>query len=132
MRAEEHWAKAARLEASRAKDLGDRDDYELIIWSCIQGGAHLASVILHSRGLTGDNEDQIHSDIPELTRELPPDVSRILAVLKSIENLGPRFVRGMEPIDPEIVRSCLAAYQAVKALAQQALKRPQGLKAGTA
>ena len=132
MRAEEHWEKAARLEASRTQGLGDRDDYELIIWSCIQGGAHLANVILHGRGITGDDEDQIHSDIPELKRELPREIAQILSVLKSIENLGPQFVRGMEPIKPEILARCLADYRDVKAIARQALEPQQRAKAGKA
>lgn len=129
MRAEEHWAKAARLEASRAKGLNDRDDYELVIWSCIQGGAQLANVILHGRGITSDNQDQIHSDIPELKRELPRDITEILAVLKSTEDLGPRFVRGIEPIEPEVVRNCVDAYEKVKALAKQALQTRDERKA---
>ena len=122
MRAKEHWDKAARLEASRSSGLNDRDDYELIIWSCIQGGAQLANAILCARGITRDDEDQIHSDLPELKRELPPDVREILAVLKSIENLGPRFVRGIEPMKPGVLKGCLDAYDKVKAMAQQALQ----------
>ena len=129
MRAEEHWEKAACLEASRAKGMNDRNDYELVIWSCIQGGAHLANVILHGRGITGDNQDQIHSDTPEMKQELPRDITEILAVLKSIENFGPRFVRGIEPIKPEVVRSCLDAYEKVKALAKKSLREHEELNA---
>ena len=128
MRAEQHWEKAARLEASRAKGLNDRDDYELIIWSCIQGGAQLANVILHGRGVTDENQDQIHSNIPELKQGLPRDIAEILVVLKSIEALGPRFVRGIEPIKPEVVRSCLDAYKKVKALAKKALQAQPELR----
>lgn len=121
MRAIEHWEKAARLEASRTKGLDERDDYELIIWSCIQGGGQLANVILHNRGITGENQDQIHSDVPEMKRDLPHDITEFLAVLKSIESLGPRFVRGNEPIKPEVLKSCLDAYDKVKALAKKSL-----------
>lgn len=128
MRSEQHWEKAARLEASRAKGLNDRDDYELIIWSCIQGGAHLANVILHGRRVTDENQDQIHSNIPELKQGLPRDIAETLLVLKSIEDLGPRFVRGIEPIKPEVVRSCLDAYQKVKALAKKALEAQPELR----
>lgn len=145
MRIKDHWEKAARLEASRAKGLNGRDDYELIIWSCIQGGAQLASVILHARGITDENQDQIHSNIrrlfiednqdhdhpdsPELNQELPHHITEMLAVLKSIEDLGPRFVRGIEPIKPEVVKSCLDAYDKVKALAKKALQAREELNA---
>lgn len=121
MRAQEHWDKAARLEASRARAMNAEEDYEMIIWSCIHGGAQLANVVLHRREITGESEDQIHTDVPELKRELPHDVADFLAVLKSIENLGPRFIRGIEPIDPGVVKSCLDSYEQLKALARQAL-----------
>src|SRR5688572_12317609 len=116
MRANEHWEKAARLEAAGAAGLNEKDDYELIIWSCLQGGAQLANAILCARGISSPEEDQIHSDLPEIKRELPPDVVEMLATLKSIERLGPRFVRGIEPIAPEVVKDCLAAYAKVKAM----------------
>jgi len=32
-------------------------------------------------------------------------------VLKSIETLGPRFIRGIEPIDRRIVKTCLESYE---------------------
>jgi|SRR5262245_26205893 len=127
MRTEDHWSKASRLEAATAK-LDSRDDYELVIWSCIQGGAQLANVILHARGITQAQEDQIHSDIPEINRELPPDVAEILAVLKSIEALGPQFVRGIKPVRPEMVRDCLAAYTKVRTFAKNALEARQARK----
>lgn len=119
MRAEEHWAKARRLEATRTAKLNDKDDYEITIWSCIQGGAQLANVVLHKAGVTEETFDLIHSDMPELNREVPPAVAEMLAILKSIEDFGPRFVRGIEPIDPHAVRNCLAAYGKVRAYAEK-------------
>src|SRR5262249_21329997 len=120
MRTEDHWAKAARLEAATAK-LDRGDDHELVIWSCVQGGAQLANVILHARGITREQEDQIHSDTPQIDRELPRDIAEILAVLKSIEELGPQFVRGIKPVRPEVMRDCLAAYAKVRTFAEKAL-----------
>ncbi|MBI3937611.1 MAG: hypothetical protein HY323_11590 [Betaproteobacteria bacterium] len=119
MRAEEHWAKARRLETTRTTKLNDKDDYEIIIWSCIQGGAQLANVVLHKAGITKETFDLIHANMPELNREVPPAVAEMLAILKSIEDLGPRFVRGIEPIDPQAVRNCLAAYGKVRAYAEK-------------
>ena len=123
MRAQEHWDKAARLEASRAATgLDEREDYELIIWSCVQGGAQLANAILCARGITRADEDLIHSDLPDLKRELPPDIVEMLATLKSIEKLGPRFVRGCEPMEPGMVKTCVDAYDKVKAMARDTLQ----------
>lgn len=123
MRIEDHWSKAGRLEATRTTKLSQHDDYEMVIWSCIHGGAHLANVALHKLGVTEETFDLIHSNIPELNRTVPQDVAGMLAILKSIEDLGPRFVRGIEPIDPEEVESCLNAYSRVKAFAEKLITR---------
>ena len=122
MRSEDHWAKASRLERTRSTRLDGGEDYEIVIWSCIHGGAHLANVALHGLGVTEESFDIIHSDIPEMNRALPPEASAMLATLKSIETLGPRFVRGIEPPDPAVVAACLAAYGKVKAFAQQVME----------
>jgi len=122
MHVQQHWDKAAMLEAARAAGLNEREDYELIIWSCVQGGAQLANAILCARGITRPDEDLIHSDLPDLKRELPPDIVEMLAVLKSIEKLGPRFVRGIEPMQPGVVKSCVESYEKVKEMARQTLQ----------
>ena len=122
MRIEDHWAKAGRLEATRERKLDSRDDYEIVVWSCIHGGAHLANVALHKLGVTEDSCDLIHSDIPDLNRPLPPEAAAMLATLKSIETLGPRFVRGIEPPDRVSVESCLIAYGKVKAFAEKLMR----------
>jgi hypothetical protein len=122
MRIQDHWAKAMRLEATRTAKLDKHDDYELVIWTCIHGGAHLANVALHKLGITEDSFDLIHSNIPELNRTLPAEAAGMLATLKSIEDLGPRFVRGSERIKPQDVDSCLSAYSKVKAFAEQLKK----------
>ena len=119
MRIDDHWSKAARLEGTRTTKLDTREDYELVIWSCIHGGAHLANVALHKLGVTDETLDLIHSDIPELNLVMPPDAANMLATLKSIEELGPRFVRGSEPFDPKAVEFCLAAYGRVKTFAER-------------
>jgi len=119
MRTQDHWSKAMRLEATRTAKLNKHDDYELVIWTCIHGGAHLANVALHKLGITEESFDLIHSNIPGLNRTVPPDAAGMLATLKSIEDLGPRFVRGPEPIKPQDVESCLSAYSRVKAFAEK-------------
>lgn len=119
MRAEEHWAKAARLETSRNK-LSVEQDYEIIIWTCIHAGAHLLNASLHKLGFSEDTRDYIHSHKVEPDREIPGNVAELLSVLKSIELLGPRFVRGGERLDPEAaVKACLTSYAKLKGSAEK-------------
>jgi len=113
MRTEDHWAKAARLEASIAK-LNEKDDYELIVWSRLHGGAHLVNAALHKLGITEESRDYIHSDKLESDMEIPKEVTDMLSVLHSIELLGPRFVRGREPLDPQAMKFCLTQYGNLK------------------
>lgn len=112
-----------RLEATRLGKLDTAEDYEIVIWSCIHGGAHLANVALHRMGVTDESFDLIHSNIPEHDLKGPAPLAELLATLKSIEDLGPRFVRGIEPIDRAAVQACLAAYAKVKGYAEAALGR---------
>jgi hypothetical protein len=121
MKAEDHWAKAARIEASRTRKLDRAEDYELIIWSCIHGGAHLVNAVMHRLGLTPDNKDYIHSDKIEDGVKLPDSVVQMLDTLHSIELHGPRFVRGPEPLDPKAVETCLDLYGRLKTSTQTVL-----------
>ena len=123
MRIEDHWNKAMRLEATRKQKLDRTEDYEIVIWSCIHGGAHLANVALHKLGVTEECFDLIHSNIPEHNLQAPAAAGEMLATLRSIEDLGPRFVRGIEPLDMKAVEACLAAYDKVKNFAEATLNR---------
>ena len=120
MRIEDHWNKAMRLEATRKK-LERSEDYEVVVWSCIHGGAQLANIVLHRLGVTDESFDLIHSNVPEHNLQLPAAAADMLATLKSIEDLGPRFVRGIEPLDARAVQGCVAAYDKVRALAEKLL-----------
>ena len=126
MRIEDHWNKAMRLEATRRGKLDTDEDYEIVIWSCIHGGAHLANVVLHKLGVTEEGFDLIHSNIPEHNLKGPAPMAELLVTLKSIEDMGPRFVRGIEPIDKTAVQGCLSAYAKVRAYAEAALGRKGG------
>jgi hypothetical protein len=123
MRIDDHWNKAMRLEATRKQKLNQTEDYEIVIWSCIHGGAHLANVALHKLGVTNEDFDLIHSNIPEHNLQPPIAAAEMLATLRSIEDLGPRFVRGVEPLDMKAVEACLAAYNEIKSFAQRVLNR---------
>lgn len=128
MRIQEHWDKAMRLEATRERKLDKDEDYELVIWACIHGGAHLANITLHSLCVTEERFDLIHSNIPEHDLKGPAPMAELLADLKSIEDLGPRYVRGIEPIDAAVVKACLAAYQKVRKHAEASRARAGGAR----
>jgi hypothetical protein len=122
MRPAEHWDKAQRLENTRLGKLDPDEDCELMIWSCIHGGAQLLNVILHRAGVTDENFDMIHTWMPELGRPVAGALKPAFEALARIESLGPRFVRGAQSWDSEVGRRCLADYAALKAAAGAAMK----------
>jgi hypothetical protein len=124
MRPDEHWAKAQRLENTRLRTLDPDEDSELLIWSCIHGGAQLLNVILHRAGVTDERFDMMHTSVPDLGRHVPDAQKRVFEALARIEALGPRFVRGAEPWDSEVGRRCLADYAVLKAAAATAINTP--------
>jgi hypothetical protein len=125
MRAEDHWEKAQHLEHSRLRRLDPNADYELVIWSCIHGGAQLLNVILHHTGVTADDFDMIHTSVPESTFHIPDTHKPVFEALARIEALGPRFVRGAETWDVDVGRRCLADYAIVKAAAASSIANSQ-------
>lgn len=125
MRAEEHWEKAQHLENSRLRRLDPNADYELLIWSCIHGGAQLVNVLLHCTGVTAIDLDMIHTSVPEFTFHIPDTHRPVFEALARIEALGPRFVRGAESWDPDVGRRCLADYAIVKAAAAASIASSQ-------
>jgi hypothetical protein len=122
MRAEQHMAKAQRLEDSRRTKLDTEKDHELVVWSCIHGGAQLLNVVLHRFGVTDDDFDMIHTWVPDPPTGVPDTLTDFFDTLRRIEALGPRFVRGCEPWSADVGRQCLADYAALKASAENALR----------
>jgi hypothetical protein len=114
----DHLRKASRIERSRMARLDASDDYELIIWSCIHGGAHLLNAALHAAGLTESEQDYIRSDKIDPGLALPVPVADVVKSLRSIEALGAKFVRGGEVPESATVRSCIDAYDAAKRVAE--------------
>jgi len=121
MRAEQHFAKAQRLEDAR-KRLNLMDDYETILWSCLHGSAHLMNAVLHVQNLAADDKDQIHSNIPEYTGGRTPELDKVIASMEYIQSLGPRYVRGIEPWQPADGEKCIAEYDNIKKIAKGLLK----------
>lgn len=121
MKAEDHWEKAARIEATREQALDRSEDYELIIWSCIHGGAHLVNAVLHKLGITPETRDYIHSDKLESDVKVPDEVTEMLKTLHLIETHGPRFVRGPETLNLNAVQTVLDAYAQLKTVTHSKL-----------
>src|SRR5271156_2820720 len=125
MRAEDHWEKAQRLENSRLRKLDANADYELLIWSCIHGGAQLLNVILHSADITAHDFDMIHTSVPEFTFHIPDMHKPVFEALARIEALGPRFVGGPESWTADVAHLFLTDCAFVKPAAAAALPTPQ-------
>jgi hypothetical protein len=124
MTPEGHWAKACRIENSRLAKLDPTEDYELLVWSCIHGGAHLLNAVLHHAGISPSENDYIRSDKLEPGLILPEPVERVAEALCSIEALGPRFVRGAERPGRGAIAACVDAYDRAKELARSYLDKP--------
>jgi hypothetical protein len=122
MRPDEHWDKAQRLESTRLGKLDPDDDCELVIWSCIHGGAQLINVILHRAGVTNESFDMVHTSVPDVDLSVPKSLKPVFEALARIEQLGPRYVRGAEPWNSEVGQRCLADYAAVRVAARAALE----------
>ena len=122
MKAERHWAKAEQIEATMNVRLRRWEDFEMIVWSCIHASNQLLNVVLHLQRLTPDNQDQVHSDLPEYRGHVTPEVALIMASMQAIEELGPRFVRGIEPWESAEGERCLTAYAEVKRVATEVLR----------
>lgn len=125
MSPEDHWAKALRMERSRLAKLDLAEDCELVVWSCMQGGAHLLNAMLHHAGLSTPDMDYIRSDKLEPGLAIPEPVERLVALLRSIEGLGPRFVRGPERPQSSTTTACVDAYDQAKTLARHFLDEPR-------
>lgn len=125
MRAEDHWEKAQRLENSRLRTLDPNADYELLIWSCIHGGAQLLNVLLHCTGVTPVDFDMIYTSVPEISFPIPDMHTPVFEALARIETLGPRFVRGAKSWEADVGQRCLADYATVKAAAANSMTSSQ-------
>ncbi len=117
MRADQHLAKAKRIENTMMQKLDLNKDYEIFIWCCIHASNQLFNVALHKQGLTKDDVDQIHSNIPEYRGSRTAEIDRIIALMEKIEMLGPRYVRGCEPWDQKIGEECLQNFRLIKQVA---------------
>ena len=117
MHAQEHRAKAQKIERSIAK-LGP-DDYEMAIEGAMLAGTHWLNAVLHARGVTRDDGDVLHTymlTVNEL-RKLRVADAELLDALTAIEDIRPAFVRGDVQGGPDAARRALALLSSIRAKA---------------
>lgn len=93
----DHDIYAARIERSMGKC--DADDHELLIEGAMLAAAHRLNAHLHRLGITGTDEDLVHTYLLTINeyRRLSVADGESMAALGAIEDLRPAFVRGNHP-----------------------------------
>jgi hypothetical protein len=116
----EHLRRAASFEASLAK-LDPLEDGALYVVFLMRAGTNRVNAALHVMGVTGVEAsvnrfgDLNHTYKPRLVGDLPVEVGRMFQSLSFIENLRPQYVRGNQPLTPDLVRECRQAYEEIVA-----------------
>jgi hypothetical protein len=111
----EHLVRAAGFEKSVAK-LNPIHDSELYVIFLMRAATNRMNAALHALDVTdpiaaGERiGDLNHSYKPPLRTEVSADVQRLLAELKSIEDLRPQYVRGPDLLTPELAAACKRAH----------------------
>jgi hypothetical protein len=132
-----HREKMARLEELRLR-LDPEDDFELWMWASMTAATNGLNACMHhlkltepkpyyphqipglyvSRGPDGrwtsffaDPGDVIHFGLPPVKGKVPQVVLDLSVQLGVLDDLREPFVRGGEPITPEIVARCQNAYE---------------------
>lgn len=117
----EHLARAESFERSAAK-LDPIEDAPLYVVFLMRAGTNRVNAALHALGVTDTTAsaarvgDLNHTYKPRLEGILPPEVQRMFAPLKFLEDLRPDYVRG--PLVPtrEIAEACGKAHTEIVAL----------------
>jgi hypothetical protein len=120
MKAELHRERAERIERSLAL-LGDTD-WEMRIEASMLAGTHWANYALHSRGVSGEGEDIVHTSmcVVNTLRKYSLAERELLEQLAEIEELRPLYVRGDVEGGPAAARHALALLAAIGERARQA------------
>lgn len=112
----EHIQKAERLEASLRK-FDPLDDYEMVIDLCMNAATHYMNAAFHAEGVTHEMQDQGHTNRPPLkllSTSPGGELQKAMKPLKLIEEMRPRYVRGTEPCESEVMDRCLAWFEEAK------------------
>jgi hypothetical protein len=107
MRADDHRAKALRIERSLQK-LGT-DDFEAVIEGAMLAGTHWMNLLLHRVKLLPENSDAMHAEFLSMgvRRQIAVLLPDALAALDRIEQLRTLHVRGDMPEGAQGARTAL-------------------------
>lgn len=119
MKAELHRQRAERIERSVAKCTDQ--DWEIRIEAAMLAGTHWANYTLHRRGVTGDDEDIVHTTMTVVAylEKYKLAERRLLTDLAEIEALRPLHVRGDVDGGPEAGRRALELLAAIAARSRE-------------
>jgi hypothetical protein len=107
MNAEQHRIKAERIQRS-VRRCGP-EDWEMRIEAAMLAGTHWANYALHRSGVSGDDEDVVHTSmlVVNTLRKYSIVEGELLAALTEIEELRPLHVRGDVRGGPEAAERAL-------------------------
>ena len=123
MKIADHLTKAERIERTMNRHFDADDQYEMCIENCMLAGTHYLNAVLHKNGLTDEAGDLLHSDKPPLGQAVSEDVAEMMAAMKYIEVLRPRYLRGTDEWQPDEGKRCRENYQKVKSSAKRILNQ---------
>jgi hypothetical protein len=139
-----HREKIERLTELMAR-LDPVEDFEIWMWASMNAATNALNAVLHRLGLTQPGSryphqipglyvdpepigewrwrkvfaapgDVIHIGLPPLATAIPDRVLEAAAALREIEDMREDYVRGTQPIVPQLAERCAAAYHACMAI----------------
>lgn len=132
-----HREKMARLEGLRSR-LDPTDDFELWMWASMTAVTNGLNACLHqlkltepkpyyphqipglyvTRGAAGswtsifaEPGDVIHLGLPPFEGVIPQAIRDLSVELEVLEDLREPYVRGGQPISPQVIQRCRVAYE---------------------
>ncbi|MFM0658389.1 hypothetical protein [Paraburkholderia sediminicola] len=120
MKAEQHRAKAERIERSLAKFTDD--DVEMKIEAAMLAATHWVNFALHMRSITVVAEDVVHNSMltVSMLRKYSLAEPELMETLTAIEDLRPCFVRGDVSGEFEAAARALTWLRSIGVLARRA------------
>lgn len=124
MHPHDHDTYAERIERSLGKCTAD--DHELRIEGAMLAAAHRLNAHLHRLGMTGADEDLVHTYLLTINeyRRLGVADGASMAALAAIEDLRPAYVRGDHPGGAEAAQQALQLLAAIRDRTQSSETSP--------
>lgn len=147
-----HSEKIFRLDDLRSR-LDPVEDFEIWMWASMNAATNALNAALHHLGLTSPGPyfahqipglyvapepvapwrwrrlfaapgDVIHIGLPPFEGAVPPAIADAGRAIAAIEDLRESYVRGAQPIAPEIIDDCEAAYRRCMGILEAVLAEP--------